>query len=364
MVDGRPRRPETVFRDPRDFVRAAMIPRTGKSYQLPSGGAVYFDTGVIEVATPIIELEPGCCLRAVRSLWEQIYFVRGELDILEKTQGRRLDLCGFSAHYNVSFPAQYESEGRTVEKLAWLLSHMLPLPTMLLAANRQSTGVGVRPREGRVEVTVDFTPDPELMAAAVSTAVGISFAVMSWKHYELTQLAERGIPSIEGFKPRKHTSRKGWLARFDCYPRNPFAADVNASDWMFRDGQQRSLRAAAHEIAAPFAEEIKSMGDAASTEHVFAVLHGRARSLLDFDTRPPGYDDVGRVRTWNRRRGRKLPLSSYERVIEHVASKRPLVFKGMKYQPVQMVGWYEIAVRDMRTGVRLVLTLDDLAEHM
>ena len=26
---------------------------------MPTGGAVYFDTGVIEVATPIIEIEPG-----------------------------------------------------------------------------------------------------------------------------------------------------------------------------------------------------------------------------------------------------------------------------------------------------------------
>ena len=32
----------------------------GTSYHLPTGGAVYFDTGVIEVATPVIEIERGC----------------------------------------------------------------------------------------------------------------------------------------------------------------------------------------------------------------------------------------------------------------------------------------------------------------
>src|SRR3954463_14850243 len=173
LVHGKPRRPETLFRNPQEFVREAMIPRTGRSFHLPSGGAVYFDTGVIEVATPIIEMEPGCCLRAVHSLWDQIRYVREELSVLESLSRRRLQLVGFSAHYNFTFPAARESAERSVQKLAWLLCHVLPLPTMLLAANRQSTGIGVRPRDGRIEVTADFTPDPDLMAAAVTTAAGI-----------------------------------------------------------------------------------------------------------------------------------------------------------------------------------------------
>src|SRR5437588_13027300 len=76
FVNGRRRRPEKVFRDPSRLVRRRMIPRTGKSFQLPAGGAIYFDTGVIEVATPIVELEPGCCYRATRLLWEQIRYLR------------------------------------------------------------------------------------------------------------------------------------------------------------------------------------------------------------------------------------------------------------------------------------------------
>jgi hypothetical protein len=63
FVNGRRRRPEKVFGDPSRLVRRRMIPRTGKSFQLPAGGAIYFDTGVIEVATPIVELERGCCYR-------------------------------------------------------------------------------------------------------------------------------------------------------------------------------------------------------------------------------------------------------------------------------------------------------------
>ena len=56
FLDEEKRRPEEVFRTPQAFVRGRMLPRKGSSFQLPAGGAVYFDTGVIEVATPIIEI--------------------------------------------------------------------------------------------------------------------------------------------------------------------------------------------------------------------------------------------------------------------------------------------------------------------
>src|SRR4028119_1030335 len=68
-VDGEPVRPEDVFGDPRGVLRGALMPRVGTSYHLPTGGAVYFDTGVIEVATPVIEIERGAAARAGRSLW-------------------------------------------------------------------------------------------------------------------------------------------------------------------------------------------------------------------------------------------------------------------------------------------------------
>src|SRR5882672_6702118 len=57
VVDGAPIEVEEIFRDPRDFMGDALIHRVGTSYHLPTGGAVYFDTGVIEVATPLIEIE-------------------------------------------------------------------------------------------------------------------------------------------------------------------------------------------------------------------------------------------------------------------------------------------------------------------
>ena len=165
VVDGQPARPEDVFGSPTRIVRAPMMHRTGRSYHLPTGGAIYFDTGVIEIATPVIEIEKSCAARAGRSLWESIRFLRSELDAWEDREGHCLHLAGFSTHYNVSFEVPYEQRGpsRSVEKLALLLTHIVPMPVMLLAANRRSTGVGVRPRVNRIEVTADFTPDAALM---------------------------------------------------------------------------------------------------------------------------------------------------------------------------------------------------------
>jgi hypothetical protein len=154
-----------------------MIPRSGRSWHLPSGGALYFDTGVIELATPIIEIGRGCSVRAGRCLWEQIGFVRDELDAWEIKKGAHTRLEGFSAHYNISIPEERGLDTAGLHQLALLLTYILHPPVMLLAANRLSTGVGVRPREGRIEITADFTPDPDLMIAAASLITGVVLAV-------------------------------------------------------------------------------------------------------------------------------------------------------------------------------------------
>jgi hypothetical protein len=57
-----------------------------------------------------------------------------------------------------------------------------------------------------------------------------------------------------------------------------------------------------------------------------------------------------------------LPNSAYERVIHHVLENRRIRIDGMTYVPERMLGWYEIAFRETRTGRRQVLNLDELAE--
>ncbi len=358
------RKPEEVFGTAQAFVRQKMLPRKGRSFQLPVGGAVYFDTGVIEVATPIIEIEPDCAVRAGRTLWEQIEFVRGELDAWETAHGQRVRLEGFSTHYNVSVPVERKLDAAGLRKLARLLTYLLHPPVMLLATNKLSTGVGVRPRGNRLEVTADFTPDPDLMIAATSLITGIILAVLEWPSHDLAELERRGFPVIAGFRPCKHTSRQGFLARHVCFSRNPFAAEVNVQDWKLTDGRTRSLRQIAQEIARPFRRAIRAVTDAAAFTHIFEVLTGRARSLLDFPERPPRYEDAGRIIDWNRRGHRILPRSRYEQVIHRVLTHRPIRIGPAIYHPERMIGWYEIAFRHAQTGRRRIFTLDDLAARV
>src|SRR5438876_9742832 len=283
FVNGRRRRPEKVFGDPSRLVRRRMIPRTGKSFQLPAGGAIYFDTGVIEVATPIVELERGCCYRATRLLWEQIGYLRRELDHWARRHKCQCRLQGFSTHYNFSFPTARKSKLRNATKLAYLLAHILPVPVFLLATNRQSSAVGVRPRRTRIEVTADFTPDPALMLATCAFLAGAVQTVLRWEDFGLRQLNRHAISRITPFRLRKHSSRRGWRITVDSLGKNPFTSDINAPLWKLRDGRILSLRAIAAETLTPFRQRIRQISDLRTLEHIAAVFAGDARSLLDFE---------------------------------------------------------------------------------
>ena len=367
VVDGELVRPEDVFGDPRAFVRERLMHRTGTSYHLPTGGAVYFDTGVIEVATPVIEIERGCAARAGRSLWEGILYLRGELDDWERRTGREVKLVGFSTHYNISFelPREQQGSGRTVQKLALLLSYLLPVPVMLLAANRRSTGIGVRPRGDRVEITADFTPSASLMIATATLIVGVVREVMAWPSFELSMLEEKGLPVLEGFRPIPHTSRKGWLARLTCFPRNPFQADVDAPVWETKDGRRLSLRAIAGLTVKHFWHPIRRVSDPFTFRLIGSVMRGRAPSLLDLDDRPPEYDDVGRLCTWdNLFPESELSRSRYERVLIRAISGQKLWMHGRRYTPTGMKGWSAVVFRDDQDNSRHVFSIDYLLGHL
>ena len=366
LVDGVEQKPEEAFGHPAALLshyEGRIVPRVGRSCHLPSGGALYFDTGVVEVATALIELEaPHGCARAVRSLWEQIAFVRTQLDGWETRRGLNLSLRGFSAHYNFSLPAAGLDDSRRLHRLARLLCYVLPVPVMLLAANRRSTAVGVRPRAGRIEITADFTPDPALTEATVAFLAGAISEVTGWPDDRLTPvaLAKRGLPILAGFRPSKHTSRKGWRAHADDFLRNPFRADPSRPDWLLIDGRQVSLRQMAAEALTVFRRGIRRFADRATFVHLGEVFTGTARSLLDFPERPAAYDDVGRQIDWGRRRARPLPRSAYERVIQRVIAHQPLRIGRARYLVERMPGWYEFVFRDVKTGARRTFNLDEL----
>ena len=360
FINGRRRRPEKIFGDPSRLIRRRMIPRTGKSFQLPAGGAIYFDTGVIEVATPIVELEPGCCYRATRLLWEQIRYLRRELDHWAKQHKCKCTLQGFSTHYNFSFPSTRKSKLRNATKLAYLLAHILPVPVILLATNRQSSAVGVRPRGNRIEVTVDFTPDPALMLATCVFIAGAVETVLRWEDFGLRHLERHGVPRMARFRLRKHSSRRGWRVTSDSLGRNPFVSDINEPLWKLRDGRTLSLRAIAAETLRPFRQRIRQISDLRTLQHIAAVFAGDARSLLDFEKRPDAYDDVGHGIDWGRRQMRRWPRSKYEKIIHSVIAREPIRIGQKRYQVARMNGWYAVDFREVGTKRRRTFNLDEL----
>jgi hypothetical protein len=353
-IDDVPERPERVFGSPRAFIRGELLHRVGTSYQLPTGAAVYFDTGVIEVATPLIELERGCIARAGRSLWESICFIRGELDAWEQRTGRRARLVGFSTHYNVSIDTHSHSASPSkLDALARLLTYVLPAPVMLLATNRESTGVGVRPRGDRIEITADFTPDPTMMVAAGSLVTGIIREIAQWPSFDLAALRRRGLPRVRGFKPMPHTSRKGWLARFDCYLSNPFTSDAN------------DLRPIAAQTFNYFRRPIARVADPFSLRLIGAVLTGRSPSYLDLHERPAEYEDVGRLCRWEPFYSDVLAeRSRLEQIVMHALSGDKLQLDGSEYTPTGMQGWSRIVFTRDADGKKRVMPLEDLLEHL
>jgi hypothetical protein len=360
FINGHRRRPERVFGDPSRLVRRRMIPRTGKSFQLPAGGAIYFDTGVIEVATPIVELERGCCYRATRLLWEQIRYLRRELDHWATRHKCHCTLQGFSTHYNFSFPSTQKSTLLNATKLAYLLAHILPVPVILLATNRQSSAVGVRPRGNRIEVTVDFTPDPTLMLATCVFIAAAMGTVLRWEDFRLRQIGRQGLPRIARFRLRKHSSRRGWRVTANSLGRNPFTTDINESLWKLRDGRRLSLRAIAAESLQPFRQRVRQISDSSTLEHITAVFSGDARSLLDFEKRPDAYDDVGHGIDWGRRRVRRWQRSKYEKVIHRVIAREPMWIGQKRYLIDRMLGWYQVEFREVGTKRRRTFNLDEL----
>ena len=367
VVDGEQKRPEDVFGSPREFIRGNLMHRQGTSYHLPTGGAVYFDTGVIEVATPVIEIERGCAARAGRSLWESINFIRAEIDDWDLRHGTDSTLTGFSAHYNVSFDETPggRANGRSIEALAHMLTYVLPPPVMLLATNRRSTGVGVRPRKDRIEITVDFTPSPALMIATATLIVGIVRDAMTWDRFGLDELDARDLPMIRNFRPVPHTSRKGWLARFSCYPHNPFMSDIDEPIWDTRHHGRLSLRTISGRTVRHFWRSIRRISDPFTFRLIGSVIRGRSPSLLELDDRPEEYEDVGRLCAWDELfPPAQMNRSRYERVLIRAISGRRLRVDGRMLRPVGMKGWSAVVFEEEGHGSRRTIAIDDLVDHL
>jgi hypothetical protein len=311
-----------------------------------------------------MELERGCFARLARSLDASLTLVREQLDRWEHRTGHRVRLQGFSAHYNVS-PRQVGSalgRAQRFDRAAWLLAHILPAPVMLLATNCESTGVGVRPRPPRVEVTADFSPDWSRIAATGAVIGGVVATVNRWTDLSLDALHRARVPVIERFAPRHHTSRRGWLARYDCYPSNPFVCDPNEAIWSTSLGRV-SLREIATAVWRRFEPAIARIADAASFNLARRIVTGRSESWLDRAERPPAYDDVGRHDEQGPKESNGVGSSRYERVVLNAIARRPLCLEGSTWIPEAVRGWSRIVLR-RDDGVTRVMPLDALVPYL
>jgi hypothetical protein len=418
FIDGQPVVPEEYWRTPSEFITRPLLQRSSKASQLPTGGAVYFDGGVLEVVTPVIEIAPQCTARVVRSLWEQIGFVRDQLDRWQQRNAKDVRLQAYSCHFNISYEIGREerNRNRTIQKLAMLLAYLLPVPVIVVGANCRSTGMGVRPRRDRVEITLDFTPDPGLMAATTALIVGVVRDVIAWPSYRVEELEARGLPVLKNVTPGKHETRNGWITRDFHFPQSPFTTPIDAQAWPLTDGRVLSMRGIALEIATHFRDSIRTWSDPFSNRILFSVLSGDTPSLLDLGDRPAAYDDVGHAIRWGttlpelrnyagdgrraadlddppwrgesvdrrervtlpprierrtsreRRAETKAPAprlnrSAYERVFRQLGSGKRLQIGRELLTPVSVRGWYHAVFKNAR-GEERMMTIDQVLDHM
>ena len=145
FVDGVEIDPRKYWGSPGAFIDAPLLKRERSSFQLPTGGAVYFDRGVIEVVTP----GDRAGARAARRAWCGTSGSRSASCATSSRSGRR-----GAADTSASRPtartttspsscgAHEQGPDRNIKTLALLLAYILPVPVAVVGTNRRSTGRG------------------------------------------------------------------------------------------------------------------------------------------------------------------------------------------------------------------------------
>jgi hypothetical protein len=202
------------------------------------------------------------------------------------------------------------------------------------------------------------------MIAAGSLIAGIVCEVARWPAPRLGAI-DRQVPVIDGFSPMRHTSRRGWLARQDRYPSNPFACDVDDAQWETTSGEVRSLRDIGGRVFRRFGRAVARVADPFSLRLIESILSRGGASLLTLDDRPAAYEDVGRLSVWtDRRTGRPLARSRYERALMSAVSGRPLLLDGARWTPIRVRGWSSVVFRRNSDGAQIVVPVDALVSRL
>jgi len=186
---------------------------------------------------------------------------------------------------------------------------------------------------------------------------------MTWRSWDRAAL-EREVPVISGFTPMKHTSRRGWLARWDCYPKSPFACDIDSAEWTTSAGTL-SLREIAFRVFERFRRPIARIADPFSLRLIASILGRGGPSLLTLPDRPPAYDDVGHGSLWTGHSSvDTLQRSRYERALMNAVAGRPLRLFGRACTPIRVRGWSVVIFRREGDGLQFAMPIDQLVSRL
>ncbi|HEV7678834.1 MAG TPA: hypothetical protein VGQ42_09735 [Candidatus Dormibacteraeota bacterium] len=143
-----------------DLGRRHLDPADANAYRLPSGAALTCDERDAEIALPPIAVSPGFTHHAVA-------LACAERADLQCRLGPAMSLRGYSTHISISVDAPLH----IVDSAARLYVHTFAVAMMLLLDRRDSYGIYVRPRPGRLELCGEYASG-ERLRAALAFAVG------------------------------------------------------------------------------------------------------------------------------------------------------------------------------------------------
>lgn len=143
-----------------DIPGGRLDPGDPNAYRLPAGISVTCDGEEAEVASPPIDVEPGFTTQA--SAW-----MRAAKETLDELVGDSFQLTGVSTHISVSCPEEH------AVKAAGMFCRTFAPAQMLMMDDRDSPGLLVRPRFGRVELGGEFVTGPDLEAAVAMATGGV-----------------------------------------------------------------------------------------------------------------------------------------------------------------------------------------------
>jgi hypothetical protein len=194
---------------------ARLDPADPNAYRLPSGVAVTCDGAEAEIALPPMAVRPGLPHLVTTAAVRERAMLSARLPV-------GLELEGCSTHLSIEMSDRYTRE------VSELYARTFAPAMMLLLDRRESPGLLIRPRPGRLELGGEFA-DGDALRAAVVFAVGSALAC---------EAAVAGIHDSGGSLPGPlHVGIEAAVARYGWYvDRRAFGGDLYA------DGRQAELR--------------------------------------------------------------------------------------------------------------------------